>query len=98
MEGVRKKNVLSLNNDAFHHEGVAGGRKIVNIALNTLVLKFIKSSNWVISDWIGIVAWARDAEWGVVAVEVASFMGVGRSHKKDGKLRRRKSGRYESWE
>lgn len=49
-----------------------------------------------ISDGIGRVAWARDAEWGVMAAEVASFMGVGRSHKKDGKLRRRKSGRQES--
>lgn len=42
---MRKKKVLRLNNDAFHHERVAGGRKIVNIALNTLVLKFTRSGN-----------------------------------------------------
>lgn len=42
---MRKKKVLRLNNDTFHHEGVAGGRNVVNIALNTLVFKFIKSGN-----------------------------------------------------
>lgn len=42
------------------------------------------------------MACAGDAERGVVAAEVASFMGVGRSHRKDGKLKKRKSGRHES--
>lgn len=34
--------MLKLNNDASGHRGIAGGRKIVNTALNMLVLKAIK--------------------------------------------------------
>lgn len=40
--GVKKKNVLRVNNDAFYQEGVAGTKKMVSIALNTLVLKAIE--------------------------------------------------------